>query len=108
MYSCNNGTKKIDWRDCQDVSSEFKDLCKKNPLVKECYHNQNNKEKDNDKKTKVVHKTTIIRGARASASATATANAAEESSCRLDGSANGIQQMFDTAKYQTCGLYPNG
>ena len=33
---------------------------------------------------------------------------AEVSSCRLDGSTNGIQQMFDTAKYQACGLYPNG
>jgi hypothetical protein len=85
-------------------------FCKKNPLLKECYRNLNNKENDSDEKTKVIHKTTIIRGASASASAsaTATANAAEVSSCRLDGSANGIQQVFDTAKYQACGLYTNG
>jgi hypothetical protein len=44
----------------------------------------------------------------ATATATATATAAEVSSCRLDGSTHGIQQKFDTAKYQACGLYPNG
>ncbi len=37
-----------------------------------------------------------------------TASVNEVSNCRVDGSANGIQQKFDTAKYQTCGLYPNG
>ncbi len=36
-----------------------------------------------------------------------TANAADVSNCKLDGSANGIQQKFDIAKYQACGLYPN-
>jgi hypothetical protein len=43
--------------------------------------------------------------ARASASATATSTAVDVSSCKLDGSADGIQQKFDTAKYQACGLY---
>jgi hypothetical protein len=106
LYPCNDGTHKTDWRDCEDVSGKYKDFCKKNPLVKECYH----KEKDDDDKTKVVHKTTVIRGASASASATATAtaNAAEISSCRLDGNAHGIQQKFDSIKYRACGLYPNG
>jgi hypothetical protein len=44
-----------------------------------------------------------------SASATAAANviAAEVSSCELDGKAHGIQQKFDSIKYQTCGSYPN-
>jgi hypothetical protein len=37
-----------------------------------------------------------------------TGTAAEVSSCKLDGSADGIQQKFETAKYQACGLYANG
>ncbi|MGH9952939.1 MAG: hypothetical protein ACRD5J_15055 [Nitrososphaeraceae archaeon] len=32
----------------------------------------------------------------------------EESSCKIIGSADGIIQEFDTAKYQACGLYANG
>ncbi|MGH9982512.1 MAG: hypothetical protein ACRD8W_00975 [Nitrososphaeraceae archaeon] len=32
----------------------------------------------------------------------------EESSCKIIGSADGILQEFDTAKYQACGLYANG
>jgi hypothetical protein len=43
-----------------------------------------------------------------SSSATVNANAAEVSSCKLDGSADGIQQKFDIAKYRACGLYLNG
>jgi hypothetical protein len=38
---------------------------------------------------------------------TTTANAADISNCKLDGSADGIQQKFDTAKYQACKLYTN-
>ncbi|MGH9926006.1 MAG: hypothetical protein ACRD5B_11590, partial [Nitrososphaeraceae archaeon] len=34
--------------------------------------------------------------------------AAEETSCKILGSADGILQKFDTAKYQACGLYMNG
>jgi hypothetical protein len=49
-------------------------------------------------------------GSSSSSSATATANviAAEVSSCKLDGNAYGIQQKFDSIKYQACGLYANG
>ena len=37
-----------------------------------------------------------------------TANAADVSTCKLDGSTDGIQQIFDTAKYQACKLHtPN-
>lgn len=36
-----------------------------------------------------------------------TANAADVSNCKLDGSADGIQQIFDTAKYQACKLHTN-
>jgi hypothetical protein len=36
-----------------------------------------------------------------------TANAADVSTCKLDGSADGIQQKFDTAKYQACKLHTN-
>ena len=43
-----------------------------------------------------------------SATATANANAVDVSNCRLDGSANGIQQKFDTPKYLACGLYADG
>jgi hypothetical protein len=35
------------------------------------------------------------------------ANAADVSNCKLDGSADGIQQKFDTAKYQACKLHTN-
>ena len=81
------GTHKADWKDCVDVSTEYKDFCKKNPLVKECNPNPNDKERNNGEKTKVVHETTVIQ----SATATATANtnaAADVSNCRLDGSEN--------------------
>jgi hypothetical protein len=33
--------------------------------------------------------------------------AAEESSCKILGSADGILQKFDIARYQACGLYAN-
>jgi hypothetical protein len=61
-------------------------------------------------KTKIVHKTTVIHGssATATANANANANAADVSNCKLDGSANGIQQKFDTPKYLACGLYTDG
>jgi len=36
-----------------------------------------------------------------------TANAADVSACKLDGNADGIQQKFDTAKYQACKLHTN-
>lgn len=38
----------------------------------------------------------------------ASRSAPEESSCKILGSTDGILQMFDTAKYQACGLYTNG
>ena len=37
-----------------------------------------------------------------------TTNAADETSCRLYGNADGIQQKFDSTKFQSCGLYLNG
>lgn len=106
LYPCNDGTHKVDWKDCVDVSSEYKDFCKKNPLVKECYPNPNNRERNNGEKTKVVHETTVIQSA--TAAATANTNAVDVSNCKLDGSANGIQQKFDTPKYLACGLYADG
>jgi hypothetical protein len=105
LYSCNDGTHKADWKDCVDVSSEYKDFCKKNPLVKECYPDPNDKERNNGEKTKVVHETTVIQSA---ATAMTTTNAADVSNCKLDGRANGIQQKFDTPKYLACGLYADG
>jgi hypothetical protein len=74
--------------------------------MKECYGNSN-KGNDNDK-TKIVHKTTVIQSPTATATATANANAVDVSNCRLDGSANGIEQKFDTPKYLACGLYTDG
>ncbi len=47
-------------------------------------------------------------GGSSSSSTTTIINPSEVSSCRLDGNAHGIQQKFDTAKYQACGLYANG
>jgi hypothetical protein len=49
-----------------------------------------------------------IQSAIANANAHANTNAADVSNTKLNGSANGIQQKFDTAKYQACGLYANG
>jgi hypothetical protein len=49
-------------------------------------------------------KTTVIQSASAT---TTTASAADVSNCKLDGSADGIQQKFDAAKYQACKLHTN-
>lgn len=76
LYPCNDGTNKVDWKDCKDATIK----------------NGNN---DDDDSTKTIQTTTTI------------SNSAEESSCRLDGSADGIQQSFDSIKYQACGLYTN-
>jgi hypothetical protein len=85
LYTCNDGTHKDRWQDCEDATKN-----------------------DNDNKPKVIEKTTVIHNPSASASATATAIAAEESGCRLDGSADGIVQKFNSVRYQACGLYTNG
>ena len=37
LYSCNDGTHKADWKDCVDVSDEYKVFCKTNPLLNECH-----------------------------------------------------------------------
>jgi hypothetical protein len=128
LYSCNDGTHKVDWKDCVDVSNEYKDFCKKNPFVKECYKDDNkylekikacndlpfymsckslNKKNDDkhDEKIKVVEKTSVIQSASATATATATANEADVSNCKLNGSTDGIQQKFNPVTYQACGLY---
>ena len=54
-----------------------------------------------------IQQTTVIQNASTPVDDTATKNAADES-CRLYGNADGIQQKFDSIKYQACGLYPNG
>jgi hypothetical protein len=51
-------------------------------------------------------KTTVIQSASAITTPT-TASAADVSNCKLDGSADGIQQKFDAAKYQACKLHTN-
>jgi hypothetical protein len=56
---------------------------------------EDNKFSNNNGNTKVIQKTSVI-------------NSAEVSSCRLDGSSDGILQRFDLAKYQACGLYVAG
>jgi hypothetical protein len=80
LYPCNDGTEKKCWQDCKDAT------------------------KKDDDKTKVIQKTTVIH----SASTAATANPVDVSNCKLNGSTDGIQQKFDTTKYQVCGLYLNG
>jgi hypothetical protein len=40
--------------------------------------------------------------------AVASTSSVEETSCNIKGSANGIHQVFDTAKSRAYGLYPNG
>ncbi|MGH9987482.1 MAG: hypothetical protein ACRD8W_26355, partial [Nitrososphaeraceae archaeon] len=70
-----------------------------------CEANEVNGDVKDKNKNKVIRKTTVINSATATASATTTSPSAEVSSCRLDGSADGILQKFDLAKYQACGLY---
>jgi hypothetical protein len=89
LYPCNDGTQKADWRDCKDATKK--------------------KDNDNDKKNGDHNKKgSSSSSSSASASATATAIAVDVSNCKLDGSADGIQQKFDIAKYQACRLYVNG
>jgi hypothetical protein len=108
-YPCNDGTQKADYKDCKDATKVNNiDECKKNPLMKVCYENTPRNKGNDNGKTKIIEKTTVIQSASASASATATTNAADVSNCKLDGSANGIQQKFDAAKYLACGLYAGG
>ena len=124
LFPCNDGIQKADWKDCVDVSGEYKVFCKTNPLLNECHENdptyiekikacndlpfymscESQKKKGDDKhdgKTNVIQKTTVVQ----SASSTAAANPTDVSNCKLDGSADGIQQIFDTTKYQACKLH---
>jgi hypothetical protein len=71
-----------------------------------CEDNKFSVGSNNNGNTKVIQKTSVINSASPSLSASSTA--AEVSSCRLDGSSDGILQKFDLAKYQACGLYVAG
>ena len=107
-------------RNCDETDSDYQETCfdsqdydditglapcKDGSQIKNYKDCPDREDKKNDK-TKVIQKTTVIH--KASASATATAVTTEESSCRLYGSTDGIQQKFNSIKYQACGLYPNG
>jgi hypothetical protein len=83
----------------------IKDDCKNVPFYMTC-----EKHSGDDEKTKVIQKTTVIDRSSASASATATTtvNAAEVSTCKLNGNTDGLQYKFDSIKHRACGLYPNG
>jgi hypothetical protein len=76
LYTCNDGTNKVDWRDCKDATEK-------------------NGKNDGDS-TKSIHSTMTA------------SKSVEEASCRLVGSTDGIQQKFDSIKFQLCGLYLNG
>jgi hypothetical protein len=84
-----------------------KNSCRDVPFYMTCGDGPKRKGGSNDK-TKIIEKTTVIQGASATATATVNANAADVSNCKLDGSANGIQQKFDGAKYLACGLFASG
>jgi hypothetical protein len=75
--------------------------CHDLPFYMSCESQKKNDDKHDEKK--VIQKMTVIQ----SASSTAAANEADISNCKLDGSADGIQQKFDTAKYQACKLHTN-
>ena len=111
LYSCNDGTHKTDWRDCKDVSDEYKAFCKTNPLLNGCRDHKylekikscddlpfymtcppDEKKNDNDNDKKVIQKTTVIQSATATATANANTNAADVSNCKLNGSADGINK----------------
>jgi hypothetical protein len=87
---------------------EKKTWCLEKRGADEC--NQKSPIKKNKDTNKVIQKTTVIDRSSASASATATTtvNAAEVSTCKLNGNTDGLQQKFDSIKHRACGLYPNG
>ena len=74
-------------------------------------NNQTKKNNDNEDNTKVIQKTTVIQRATATATAAANANSnansVDVSNCKLDVSADGIQQKFNPVRYQACGIYPS-
>jgi hypothetical protein len=72
-----------------------------NPPTKQLHLERSGSSSKSSSSSSSSSKTTII-------NPNADPNAAEVSSCRLDGNAHGIQQKFDSIKYQACGLYPNG
>lgn len=118
--SCPEGTIKGDDGDC--ISEHWCDPNREGGPLEECpdkerkwwecdvpwYMTCDSQVKKKNDNNKVIKKTTVINSATASASASRTATSAEVSSCRLDGSADGILQKFDSAKYQACGLYVEG
>lgn len=132
LYTCNDGTHKEHWEDCEDASGYD--------------YNGNGKEDDESPQSTTAKLATAEpdwtrfnptgggvyfptesvpnfdrlkigpfgilllnqAGEEFGPSATSSTTGAEVSSCKVDGSADGMLQKFDAAKYQACGLYMNG
>ena len=93
----------ISWLTMAKTVEKKRTYCKETPTPDECKNKE--KGKEHNVKTMINQKTTVINSASATASASITA--AEVSTCKLDGNADGIQQKFNPVRYQACGLYPN-
>jgi hypothetical protein len=137
VATCNDGTHKDDPKDCKDATQkrcEYKVVqdCVLNDLGQTCKvgtsedacqdifygydgskykpgekigENSNNKNggsgsKSSSSSSSSSSKTTII-------NPNADPNAAEVSTCKLNGNTDGLQQKFDSIKYRACGLYLN-
>ena len=107
LFDCGDGTVATTQDACELPPPGNMESCPDMPFYMVCegitkHHNT-------EGKTKIVHKTTVIQGSSAIATATSTkdTNAADVSNCKLDGSADGILQKFDSIKYQACGLFTN-
>jgi hypothetical protein len=93
MIAMRNGGDNCDQKPEQPIS------CVDVPFYLTCDSHNSDSESSSTTKTIVTTPTTAI--------TPASATAADISNCKLDGSADGIQQEFDTAKYQACKLHTN-
>ena len=109
LITCSDGTLAETQDMCHlPILSPLVSGCPDVPFYMTCHEPDEKKnDNDNDNDKKVIQKTTVIQSATATANANANANtnAADVSNCKLNGSADGIQQKFNSVRYQACGLY---
>ena len=130
LYPCNDGTQKTDWRDCKDATEKDENKDEDGESPQSTTAQLAITEPDPNRFSPIgggVYFPTesvpspdrlkfgpfgILLPNQADEefglSATTSTSAVEESSCKILGSADGILQKYDTAKYQACGLYTNG
>lgn len=70
-----------------------------------CEQNSNNGSSSSSSNN--TSKTIVVNPSSPTTTANTTATAADVSNCKIDGTADGILQEFDIAKYQACKLHTN-